>query len=155
MKLLNELIRKEASGSEALVPELQDNWRDGRLKFYLTHKALSFRRENPTLFRDGDYLPLRIKGHMEEHVCAFARRLKKSWALVLAPRFLAKLGSARSFSLDSHVWGDDRLLLPEEAPESWRNVFTGESLKVSTAEKRGLPLTGMLSIFPVALLVSN
>ncbi|MFC1938939.1 malto-oligosyltrehalose synthase, partial [Chloroflexota bacterium] len=154
MKLSNELIRKETSSSAALVQDLQDNWRDGRLKMYTTYKILGFRRDNPTLFKDGDYLPLQIKGQMREHVCAFARRLKKSWVLVLVPRFLGKLGGARSFPLDSRVWGDD-LLLPNEAPESWRNVFTGESLKISTAEKRGLPLSDVLSIFPVALLVSK
>ncbi|MBN1862186.1 MAG: malto-oligosyltrehalose synthase [Dehalococcoidales bacterium] len=154
VKLLNELIGKEASGLTALVRELQDSWRDGRLKMYTTYKILGFRRDNSTLFRDGDYLPLEIKGQIGE-VCAFARRLKKNWALVLAPRFFSKLDCARSLPLDSRVWGDDLLLLPDGAPENWRNVFTGESLKVSTAGKRVLPLSDVLGIFPVALLVND
>ena len=39
----------------ATPEELLDNWSDGRIKLFLTHRLLTFRRENPELFRDGSY----------------------------------------------------------------------------------------------------
>jgi (1->4)-alpha-D-glucan 1-alpha-D-glucosylmutase len=154
-KILDELILKEAGGSAALIRELQENWRDGRVKMYATYKVLSFRRDNPALFRDGDYLPLQIKGHIGEHVCAFARRRDSTWFLVVAPRLTAKLVAPGTPPVGKQVWGDDRLLLPEGAPEGWDNLFTGESLRVSTPGERGLSLCDILSIFPVALLAGS
>jgi len=52
------------------------------------------------------------------------------------------------------VWGKSPLLLPEDAPEHWLNVFTGENLTVSMPTKR-VPLSRIFSLFPVALLASN
>jgi (1->4)-alpha-D-glucan 1-alpha-D-glucosylmutase len=154
-KLLADLIRKEAQGQKSLAQEVLSSWQDGQVKLYVTCKALNARSAGKDIFRDGQYVPLRVAGHKQGHVVSFARRRDRTWVLVAVPRLLTKLVVPGTLPLGKQVWGDDRLLLPEEAPESWRNVFTGESLKVSTAEKRGLPLSDMLSIFPVALLVSN
>jgi (1->4)-alpha-D-glucan 1-alpha-D-glucosylmutase len=154
-KLLDELMRKETSGSPALVAYLRENWRDGRLKMYLTYKALNARILCKAVFQDGQYLPLKVAGSKEGHMVSFARHKDGIWVLVATPRLLTKLVVPGTFPLGKQVWGDDLLLLPNEAPESWRNVLTGESLKVSTAGKRGLPLSDVLSSFPVALLVND
>lgn len=154
-KLLDELIREKTSGSATLVADLQENWRDGRLKMYLTCKALNARGSYKDVFRDGQYLPLKFTGCKEGHVVSFARHKEGIWVLVAAPRLLTSLVAPRTFLLGKQVWGDDRLLLPDEAPENWRNLLTGQRLKVSATGKRGLPLSNMLSIFPVALLAND
>jgi (1->4)-alpha-D-glucan 1-alpha-D-glucosylmutase len=154
-KLLDELMRKETSGSPALVADLRENWRDGRLKMYLTYKALNARILCKAVFRDGQYLPLKVAGSKEGHMVSFARHKDGIWVLVAAPRLLTRLVVPGTFPLGKQVWGDALLLLPDEAPENWRNVLTDESLKVSTAGKRGLFLADVLSSFPAALLVND
>jgi hypothetical protein len=72
---------------------------------------------------------------------------------VVIPRLLTRLVSVGTTPLGRSVWGDDRLPLPENVPERWLNVFTGEILGVSGAGKI-LPMSSVLSICPVALLKS-
>src|SRR5581483_3784755 len=47
---------------------------DGRVKLYLTWKALRLRAALPELFSRGDYLPLKPAGSKRENIVAFARR---------------------------------------------------------------------------------
>jgi len=138
-----------------LAQEVLSSWQDGRVKLYVTCKALNARSACKDVFRDGQYVPLKVAGRKQGHVVSFARRNDGTWVLVAVPRLLTRLVVPGTPPLGKQVWGDDRLLLPDEAPESWRNVFTGESLKVFTVGERGLPLSDMLSIFPVALLVND
>jgi (1->4)-alpha-D-glucan 1-alpha-D-glucosylmutase len=94
--LLDDLRRAEAHDLPALIKDLTANWRDGRIKLYVTYKTLTFRRANAELFQTGDYIPAGGR--------SFARRLGDRWTLAVA--------------------GD--LGLPEGAPTRWRNLFTGE-----------------------------
>jgi len=69
----------------------------------------------------------------------------------------------------TEFWTDTALILPAEAPTSWQNIFTGESVStVPAAEitvgssfvKRPtgpqiLPLDKVLGTFPVALLIPD
>jgi (1->4)-alpha-D-glucan 1-alpha-D-glucosylmutase len=150
-KLLDCLIRQEAEGQPALIKSLLKSWEDGRVKLYLTYKALNFRRSRKELFRDGDYLPLEIMGQKREHVCAFGRYREGRWVLAVVPRLLTGLISAGALPLGEKVWGDDLLVLPDSAAREWRNVLTGETIKVSG----GLPLSRVFNLFPVALLTES
>ena len=66
----------------ALAHRLTDGWTDGRIKLYLTWRALRFRREHPDLFQHGAYLPLTAAGPLEEHLspsCASSTTSRSSW----------------------------------------------------------------------------
>ena len=95
-----------------------------------------------------------MEGGKQEHVCAFVRRREEKWALTLVPRFLTRLAGVGAFPCGQQIWEDDILLLPPDAPKHWLNVFTGENLKVPMPTK-GVPLSRIFSLFPVALLASN
>jgi (1->4)-alpha-D-glucan 1-alpha-D-glucosylmutase len=153
LKILNDLVQQEAQEKSSLVRELLASWEDGRVKLYVTYKALNLRGTYRDLFRDGDYIPLQLWGQRREHVCTFARRLGKTWAVVAVPKFLTKLVSPGSFPLGQQVWQDDALVLPKEAPEEWLNVFTGETLTVPAATKTAA-LSSVFSVFPITLLVN-
>jgi (1->4)-alpha-D-glucan 1-alpha-D-glucosylmutase len=99
--------------------DLLKNWPDGRIKMYITWKALQFRREKASLFAEGDYIPLRITGAREDHLIAFARRKDDQWVIVAVPRLLAKMGKAS--------WKDTKIEYPGGAPQKWVNVLTGTS----------------------------
>jgi (1->4)-alpha-D-glucan 1-alpha-D-glucosylmutase len=152
IKLLNGLIHKEVEKQQSLAKQVLESWQDGRVKLYVTYKALNFRRGQTDLFLYGDYIPLQPLGRRQEHVCAFARRQGETWAIIAVPRLLTKLINVRTPPLGRRVWGDDILFLPEDAPERWLHIFTGETVEVSSVTK-GISLSRVFSIFPVALLV--
>ncbi len=151
--VLAELRRGEARGLAPLIRELLTRWEDGRVKLFLTYKALNFRKAHAKLFLEGDYLPLSASGARKKHVLAFARRRGETWALVAVPRLVTKLSSRGKLPLGRRVWGENVLVLPQEAPGCWVNAFVGETLKTSPApHARVLPLRSIFHRFPVALL---
>lgn len=152
-RLLEELDRRETAERTRLMTDLLRRWDDGRLKLYVTAKALRFRRSQRDLFLAGEYLPLSASGKGREHVCAFARRQGAAWVVVAVPRLLTKLVRTGVFPCGGRVWGGDRLILPKEAPRVWRNVLTGETMQGALAAgRRVLPLKRIFEHFPVALL---
>ena len=103
--------------------ELLDNWSDGRIKLFLTHRLLTFRRENPELFRDGSYLPLGLTGEFADCCIAFAREWEGKSIVVLAPRLSSRIG----FPPIGDAWRDTVVQLPKGfAMES--ELFTREKI---------------------------
>jgi (1->4)-alpha-D-glucan 1-alpha-D-glucosylmutase len=129
---------------------------DGRIKLYLTSRALRCRAEQAELFTAGEYLPLDVEGARKDHVFAFARRHEQRWAVVAVPRLLTRLLAGPSaLPLGRAVWHDTTLVLPKEAPPRLRHVFTGETLEAAEREgKRCLDLADGFAHFPVALLLA-
>ena len=58
--------------------ELLDDWRDGRVKIFLTEKLLGFRKGNSELFENGEYIPLTVSGRRTGNVFAYARRVGRT-----------------------------------------------------------------------------
>lgn len=135
--------------SRQLIQDMMRSWQDGRIKLYITYKALELRNNNREPFQKGDYIPLRVEGDRREHVCAFIRRSGGQWTLAAAPRFMTGLSEAGVPPVGKRTWREDRIVLPGDAPVRWRNVFTGELLESSGC----LPLAGVFGVSPVALLV--
>ena len=81
--------------------------------------------------------------------------IEREWAVVVTPRFLTRLAAVGEHPLGRKVWGGTSLMLPAEAPEKWRNVFTGKSLSATAPGKKSLPLEQIFRNFPVALLSST
>jgi (1->4)-alpha-D-glucan 1-alpha-D-glucosylmutase len=138
-----------------LCAELLEHWRDGRVKLYLTHRALTLRRRRPRLFGAGDYRGLVPAGRHAEHVVALARQDGPAAVIAAAPRLTARLGGLTGrFALGEAAWeqtwvalGDDRLA------GVYRDRFTGRA--VSTERMDGvaaLPVSALFEHFPVALL---
>jgi (1->4)-alpha-D-glucan 1-alpha-D-glucosylmutase len=152
--LLEGLMQQESQGQQPLGKQLLEHWEDGRIKLYVIYKALNARRTAQTLFQDGDYIPLRTKGRRQEHICAFVRRLGDTWSLTVVPRLLTRLVPVGTPPVSRQVWGDDRLLLPKDAPERWYNVFTGEKLMIP-GTARELYLGDILYLFPIAFLTGT
>ena len=148
-KLLKELQALEAKGDQSIPPLLLSSWRDGRVKLFVTYKALQTRKENSDVFFKGEYLPLKIVGPKKEHVIAFARRLEQQWTLVLAGRFFSRLTEPEVPPIGKEIWHDTFLELPKGAPREWLDKFTGMRM-AGTGPK--LALTEVFSNLTVALL---
>ncbi|HEX5692708.1 MAG TPA: malto-oligosyltrehalose synthase [Roseiflexaceae bacterium] len=151
--LLHELIDWPGERAD-LARMLTDSRHDGRIKLYLTHRALEFRREHAELFHSGSYAPLAAGADANEHVVAFSRTLGKEEALVVTPRLLAKrLRAAEALPLGRAAWGEALLLLPaSKAGLRYRNIFTDEIVAAVEHDGAvGLPLAEVFAQFPVAL----
>ena len=155
VRLLAELKRREARNRLGLIRDLVEQWQDGRIKLFVTSKALAFRRARSQLFLEGAYQPLSAGGPKQENVFAFARRRKDTWAVTAVPRLVAKLVPASRAPIGDSVWADNVVLLPKQAPPDWVDVLTGERLRARSAiQGRVLPLQEVFGKFPVALLTS-
>ena len=151
-------IPAEGAGApdlSALCAELLEHWRDGRVKLYLTHRALTLRRRRSRLFGAGEYRALAPGGRHAEHVVALARLDGPDAVIAVVPRLTARLaGLTGRFALGEAAWeqtwvalGDDRLA------GVYRDRFTG--LTVASEQHDGvavLPGPALFAHFPVALL---
>jgi (1->4)-alpha-D-glucan 1-alpha-D-glucosylmutase len=156
IKLLEELKLREKENRPALIQDLLSSWVDGKIKLYVTYKGLSFRRSHRFLFEGGNYLPIDASDGVREHVCAFVRQKGEAWALVAVPRLITQFLKPERPPLGEETWGSSALVLPEDAPECWLNIFTAEELKVIPSEgRRLLPLASTFQSFPLALLTPS
>jgi (1->4)-alpha-D-glucan 1-alpha-D-glucosylmutase len=153
-RLLDEVLTALAAGRErvAFAHELVKTKADGRVKLFVIHEGLAFRRAHRALFEAGAYRPLEVRGAYAEHVCAFARVADGAAAVTVLPRLLARRG-IDALPLGVEYWADTWLELPRELGGWLANVLTGERLATTPAgEAAALPLADVLAAFPVALL---
>jgi (1->4)-alpha-D-glucan 1-alpha-D-glucosylmutase len=131
--LPNEIAPAEAAGM------LRD-WRDGRIKLHVTRAALHLRKSAPDLFQHGDFIPVEVRGRLTDHVIAFARRHKHQWLVIAVARFYSRLPWPAGTT-----WRSTNLVLPANAPFSWRNIFTNEITD-------GSGLEGVFATLPFGIL---
>ena len=144
-----------AEPSSALARELLAHKADGRIKLYLTSRALAFRAAHPDLFARGDYLPLIAEGSAADHVVAFARRYEDEEVIVAVPRLVAGLtGKELIDPIGPEVWGGRaHCLAGGRPPGRYRDLFTGRDVRGSRSDAgSAIPLAELFSDFPVALL---
>ncbi len=147
--LLEDLRRKADSDVLDLAHDLLATKEDGRIKIFLVARGLHTRNANAPLFGKGRYIPLETAGKFSRHVVAFARKHLSNWSLTIAPRFFTSLVKEGESPLGPAVWEDTAIILPESAPEDWRNAITNERLDAGST----LMVGAALEHFSVALFV--
>jgi (1->4)-alpha-D-glucan 1-alpha-D-glucosylmutase len=158
-RILQELQSALSRGGDLkrLVRELLNSREDGRIKMYVTFRALHCRRDNAGLFSKGTYVPLKTRGEKAEHLFCFARALADRCALVAVPRFFTRLTSnTREAPVGRGVWGATTILtegLPERI--QWRNVFTEAEIEERTDGSGVLRAANLFADLPVALLIGR
>jgi (1->4)-alpha-D-glucan 1-alpha-D-glucosylmutase len=136
----------------AFVNTLLESPADGRVKMYVTSRALNFRRGRAELFARGRYVPLAARGRRAENVIAFARAQGEEACVAVAARFFTRLGVGAEgpLRLSAEAWGNTTLPLGEFGTGRWRDVFTGREFDADAGG--ALRLSEVLSPLPVALL---
>jgi (1->4)-alpha-D-glucan 1-alpha-D-glucosylmutase len=152
LALLSSLRETGDGDATAFVNELLERPEDGRVKMYVTARALNFRRDRAELFSRGEYLPLNARGRRAENVLAFARAHNDEACVAIAARFFTRLGVGREgpLSLSADAWGDTALPLGESGAGRWRDAFTGREFDAGSGG--ALRLSEVLTPLPVALL---
>lgn len=123
--------RAEALRRPANPATLLRNWKDGRIKLFVTTRALAARARHT----DGAYRALDTG---TPNAVAF---LRGDDLLVVVPRLTTQLVKPPQLPL-GEVWRDHAL----DVPGRWRNVFTEE-----TVEGTPLALRNLLASFPVGV----
>jgi len=153
--MLAELLTEANRGDLSSVCEkLLSDWPDGRLKMWVTHQALAFRREHHDLFMTGSYVPLEVSGSRREHVVAFARAYEErdQMAIVAAPRLSCSLMRGEMRPPLAAAWDNTELQLPRPAPTHLLNVFSGEVIE---SQNGTLLCREIFRSFPLALLAAR
>jgi len=145
---LKEMEPHLAGNSAAYVKDLLRSWADGRIKMFITLCGLRLRRQYPSLFLDGDYVPLETKGKKAKHAVAWLRRFDGNTLLVVAPRIVTGLPT-------ENTWEDTSLILPEElSGQSFRNAITGDLFTVRKSGGASCLLSELLVTCPVGLWIA-
>ncbi len=147
---LENLLNAEQKGREPLYRKMMEHLPDGRLKFYLTHKLLMFRKENAALFSDGLYIPVPAEGKQKDNIIAFARLHGNEACLLVAPLHPSLVTEEYVHLLDSENWQGTFLSLPPRLPIHWRNTFGGN--EIIADENNRIYLDKLINQLPVALL---
>jgi (1->4)-alpha-D-glucan 1-alpha-D-glucosylmutase len=155
--MLEEIVRDADHSRVALVEKLLASPCDGRIKMYVIHCALQFRREHPELFATGSYVPLETSGERARHVIAFARCSGRARVIIAAGRFFMDLGIAASSFPASTVWSDAALALPHDlASKSYFDLLTGCAIGSYLHEgAQWLPMDEVFARMPIAMLVPS
>jgi (1->4)-alpha-D-glucan 1-alpha-D-glucosylmutase len=155
--MLEEIVRDADRNRVELVEKLLASPSDGRIKMYVIHCALQFRREHPELFAAGSYVPLETSGERARHVIAFARYSGCERVIITAGRLFIDLGIAASSFPVSNVWSDMALTLPHDF-ESKRYVDLLTGCAIGPYLHEGAQRLSMDEIFarmPIAMLVPS
>jgi (1->4)-alpha-D-glucan 1-alpha-D-glucosylmutase len=124
---------------------------DGRLKLWVTSRALGLRRARAGLFEHGDYDPLAAAGPREREVVAFVRRHEGRAIIAAVGRFFTRLEDPPT---GEGAWGGTYLVLPPGSAAAWRDAVVGHELRATGGAESCLALADTFRHLPVALLES-
>ncbi|HET9661648.1 MAG TPA: malto-oligosyltrehalose synthase [Thermomicrobiales bacterium] len=149
--LLDELL--VTAPSLELAGELLADLPSGRIKLYLTARALAHRTAHADLYARGDYVSLEVRGPRSGNLVAFRRSWGDQWAIVVVPRLIGELIDRADQAPIGEIWRGTYLVLDESlADERSVNEFTGTRLRPDVHEgERAIAVESLLENFPVAL----
>lgn len=148
---LEEVIEKQFD--ENFIKEITTNWNDGKIKLFVTHKCLAFRRAYPDLFFHGDLIPLEIQGSQSDHIIAFARKLLNyPITICVVPRLLTATTFSNEKLVDKKFWKNTEIVLPDGFPISWHNVLSHTDIM---SQRNTIAVENILGTVPVEFLVSQ
>ena len=140
--------RQAALQADVAPASLLGDWRDGRVKQAVLHRALRLRQAAPALFTEGSYVPLRIEGPQAHQALAFARVHEGRAAITVVTRLAGQAELTRPL-LPAPMWKGTALALPRSLLGRSCTDILGESGELAAGR---LPLAELLSRLPVALL---
>jgi (1->4)-alpha-D-glucan 1-alpha-D-glucosylmutase len=156
---LRDMAAWPADDAAANAAQLLTQWRDGRVKLWLTRQCLALRQRHAAWLATAGYLPILAEGAHAGSICAFARTAEGRLLVTVVPRlWLSLVRDAEGWPLADGVWQDTCLPMPP-GPRRWRNVLTQEVLDVAAVREQDaarepcvLRVAEVLRTFPVAVL---
>jgi malto-oligosyltrehalose synthase/4-alpha-glucanotransferase len=124
-------------------------WQDrysGKIKLWLTHKLLQWRKEQKEFLQKAEYIPLTVDGTYKKHILAFVRKHQQNIYIVAVPLHLAEMGKQQGKPISELDWKDTSILLPGKIAGEIENILTGERFEEKINVKE------LFSYLPIALL---
>jgi malto-oligosyltrehalose synthase/4-alpha-glucanotransferase len=144
IQLLNEIHEKQTDANF-----FEEVWKDrygGKIKLWLTHTLLQWRKEQKEFLQQAEYIPLTIDGSYKKHVLAFARKYKRNLFIIVVPLHLAELSKVQGQNIFEIDWKDTGIVLPGKLSGEIENILTGKTFE----EK--IRIKDLFAQFPIALL---
>jgi (1->4)-alpha-D-glucan 1-alpha-D-glucosylmutase len=157
-RVLNDFQSRVPAGTKELLRELMGSKRDGRLKLYITWRALCCRRTRTGLFSTGSYEPVNVAGAKRDHVFSFLRQKGETRVLVAVSRFFTSLAeSGGDLIVKPDTWQDTAMVLPSaDSSLTFCNLFTGASVMPTPGSSEArLPAAKVFADLPVAVLLAE
>jgi (1->4)-alpha-D-glucan 1-alpha-D-glucosylmutase len=133
----------------------RSDFTSGFIKFHITARLLSLRRNNPDLFVDGEYIPLKLT-HMDDRFLSFCRRKGGKWIAVCLPLFSYDVSFTGRQKFSGGSMKKCKLILPEDHPSSLISLFgTGRSVRIDKGVEDTIDVAELLVNCPVPVLVSR
>jgi (1->4)-alpha-D-glucan 1-alpha-D-glucosylmutase len=153
--MLTEITRAAANEPLALTKELFERPDDGRIKMYVTCRALGWRRKHARLFREGAYVPLEGAGRLGHHLIAFGRGSSEHHVIVAAGRFFTGFGMLPQGAAGESTWSDTFLSVPPNLlQEYYVDLFTGQTVRADgERDARQLCMSEIFAHMPVSMLI--
>jgi (1->4)-alpha-D-glucan 1-alpha-D-glucosylmutase len=147
---LEQIRVQSKENREAFLQTLLAYKEDGRIKQFTVYTTLQVRNQYISLFNEGSYIPLQVRGKYKEHIIAFAREKDGKAIIVAAPRFLTKVVDETQLPIGESVWKDTAIELPKSLNTgNWQQVFSEKSV-VSEGKLFARDIFGE---FPLGLLI--
>lgn len=138
-------LQAAAGDAPALARTLLAALPDGRLKLWLTQRALAARGRDAALFVDGEYVPLATSGAQAQRLVAFARRRAGRAAVAVVGRFFAGLPDPPVAA----AWADTTVQLPAGLGGTLYDALAGHAVRVRDGVVR---VADVFAHLPLALL---
>ncbi len=149
-----EIFLKQINNNKnilSLIKEISDCRKDGRIKLFLIQKALQAIKQNHSLFKHGQYLPLDVKGRYKDNIIAFGRCHEHKWSITIVQRFPTRLFNKDEWPYNVEIWKDTLIVLPDNTPQIWENIITSQFMQ----GREKILVEKALKYFPVALLIGE
>ncbi|MFS8065019.1 MAG: malto-oligosyltrehalose synthase [Byssovorax sp.] len=145
-------IRREAEADPVeLIERLTTTLGDGRIKMYVTSRALAFRKARRELFERGTYEPVPADGAQARSVISFARRHEGRSVIIAAGRLFTSIAAPPELPLGAR-WGTTRIEIAGSS-DRYRDALTGRTLQIERdGPRRHLPVARVFAHLPVAIL---
>lgn len=140
------------SPEAALVPQVRrmlHDWENGQIKLHVIRALLHHRRAFPELFAVAPYVPLATSGKRGANLVAWSRRRGRHWVVAVVPRLTLAASGPGRFPTGARVWEDTTCVLPQGAPQSYVDLFTGRRI---VATRGRIEVGTALDVLPVAVL---
>ena len=154
-EILEALTCRREVDDGKMAAELLASRKDGRIKMFVTARALAARQQLRHAF-NGEYVPLYTAGERAGSVFAFVRRHGSEYAVTCVPRLLASVIPDAAMPPLGDVWLDTSVALPADAPTVFRDVFTGATIELERGNTAApITVATLFAQLPVAMLVAS
>lgn len=144
----SNLIKIGRTNPGTLIDELKKDYKNGIIKQFMMRSLLNFRKNNPDLFLEGSYLPLKVSGEKAGDFLAFCRNFEDQWLICVVPVMVTDLFTAEEFRIKKDTLKDTAMKFPDSGTNIWTDIFSGREYE----NAKEYILADLFNDFPVAVL---